>query len=144
MYVCPCLFLKSNSLRMYVMLKYYLHYLIIGVDAILSVDEIDIMENSAALICELPCFSPSLQCVISHFITSRTDVNLANVTSDITGSMMTYSYPTQTITLSGLNSGTTYTYCVIATNTTNMMEVGELVCGNFTTRKIINETNDGD
>ena len=125
-------------------LLYHLYYLIIGVDAILSIDEIDIMENSATLICELPCFSPSLQCVISHFITSCTDVNLANVTSDITGSMMTYSYPTQTITLSGLNSGTTYNYCVIATNTTNMMEVGELVCGNFTTRKIINETNDGD
>ena len=101
------------------------------------------MENSATLICELPCFSPRLQCVISHFITSCTDVNLANITSDITGSVMTYSYPTQTVILSGLNSGTIYNYCVIATNTTDMMTVGEPVCGNFTTRKIINETNDG-
>ena len=98
------------------------------------------MENSATLICELPCFSPRLKCVISHFITN---VNVANISSDITGSVMAYSYPTQTITLSGLNSGTTYNYCVIATNTTSMMEVGEPVCGNFTTRKIIDETNDG-
>ena len=101
------------------------------------------MENSATLICELPCFSPRLQCVISRFITSCTDVDETDSTSDITGSVMTYSYPTQTITLSGLNSGTTYNYCVIATNSTNMMEVGEPVCGNLTTRKIINETNDG-
>ena len=104
------------------------------------------MENSTTLICELPCFSPRLQCVISRFVTSCTDVDETDYTSDITGSVMTYSYPTQTITLSNLNSGTTYNYCVIATNTTNtinMMEVREPVCGNFTTQKVINETNDG-
>ena len=119
--------------------------IILGVNAIISVDETDIMENLATLICELPCFSPSLQCVISHFITSCTNVDVANSISDITGSVMTYSYPTQTITLSGLNSSTTYNYCVIATDTTNMMIVGEPVCGSFTTVtwKIISENNDG-
>ena len=91
------------------------------------------MEDSAILICELPCFSPSLQCVISHFITSCIDVNVANSISDITGSVMAYSYPTQTITLSGLNNSTTYNYCVTATDTTNVMIVGEPVCGSFTT-----------
>ena len=116
----------------------------LGVNAILSVHETDIMEDSAILICELPCFSPSLQCVISHFITSCTDVNVANRISDITGSVMTYNYPTQTITLSGLNSSTSYNYCVIATNTTNMMIVGEPVCGSFTTAtniKFLRENN---
>ena len=93
------------------------------------------MKNSATLICELPCFSPSLQCVISRFITSYTDVDVTNSTSDIIGSVMAYSYPTQTITLSGLNSSTTYNYCVIAIDSTNMMMVGELVCGSFTTTK---------
>ena len=117
--------------------------IILGVNAILSVDETDIMENSAIVICELPCFSPSLQCVISHFITSCTDVDVANSISDITGSVMAYSYPTQTITLSGLNSSTTYNYCVIATDTTNMIVVEELVCGSFTTWKINSENNDG-
>ena len=56
---------------------------------------------------------------------------------------MTYSYPTQTITLSGLNSDTTYSYCIVAINITNMMEVGEPVCGSFTTQKIITKTNEG-
>ena len=80
---------------------------------------------------------------ISHFITSCTDVNVANSISDITGSVMAYSYPNQTITLSGLNSSTTYNYCVIATDTTNMMIVGEPVCGSFTTQKITSENIDG-
>ena len=56
---------------------------------------------------------------------------------------MTYSYPTQTITLSGLNSDTTYNYCIVVTNITNMMEVGEPVCGSFTTQMVITETNEG-
>ena len=115
--------------------------ILLGVNAILSVDETEITENSATLTCELPCFSSNLQCVISHFITSCTDVN---VTSSIifAGTVMTYSYPTQTITLSGLNSGTTYNYCIVATNITNMMLVGEPVCGSFTTQ-IITKTNEG-
>ena len=58
---------------------------------------------------------------------------MTNITSDIIDSLMTYSYPTQTITLTGLNSGTTYNYCIVATDMTNMMEVGEPMCGNFTT-----------
>ena len=106
----------------------------VGVSAILRV-EMDVTENSATLICELPCFSPGLQCVISNFTTIDMDFNMNNVTSNITGSVVAYSYPTQTITLSGLNSGTTYNYCVGVTNTTNMMEIGESVCGNFTTQK---------
>ena len=116
--------------------------IILGVNVI-SVDEIVTTEDSGTLICELPCFSPSLQCVIYHFITSCTDVNVANITSDITGSVMTYSYPTQAITFNGLNSSTTYNYCVIATDTTNMMIVGEPVCGSFITWKINSENNDG-
>ena len=103
----------------------------------------DITENSATLTCELPCFSSNLQCVISHFTTCCTDANVTNSTSDITGSLMAYSYPTQTITLSGLNSDTTYNYCIVATNATNMMEVGEPMCGSFTTQKTITKTNEG-
>ena len=68
---------------------------------------------------------------------------MASTTSHVSRSVMTYSYPTQTVTLNCLNSGTTYNYCVIATNTTNMVQVGELVCGSFTTRRISSENNDG-
>ena len=89
------------------------------------------------LISELPCFSSNLECVLSHFTLNNMDVNVTNSTSDITGSLMTYSYPTQTIIITaiGLNSDTSYNYCIVATNTTNMMEVGEPMCGNFTTIK---------
>ena len=100
------------------------------------------MENSATLICGLPCFSPTLQCVLSHFITNCTDVNVANTTSDIIGSVMSYTYPTQSIILSGLNSGTTYNYCVVAVDS-SMMMVGEPLCGTFTTQMIISKSNDG-
>ena len=113
-----------------------------GVNAILSVDETEITENSATLTCELPCFSSNLQCVVSRFMTCCTDVNVTNSIGDITGSVMTYSYPTHTITLSGLNSDTTYNYCIVVTNITNMIVVGKPVCGSFTTWKITSESND--
>ena len=56
---------------------------------------------------------------------------------------MTYKYPTQIITVTGLNNDTTYNYCIVATNMTNMLAVGEPVCGSFTTWKITSESNDG-
>ena len=111
----------------------------LGVNPISSIEETDITENSATLTCELPCFSPNVQCVLSQFI-SCTNVNVT--IGNITGSVESYSYPTQTISVSGLNSNTTYKYCVALTNTTNMIMVGGPVCGSFTTQKIISEAND--
>ena len=119
------------------------NHLYVGVNAILSVDESDITDNSATLICELPCFSPNLRCVVSHFTTNNMDVNVASTTGHVNDSVMVYSYPTQTITLNCLNSGTIYNYCIIAASTTNMAQVGEAVCGSFTTQKIISENNGG-
>ena len=103
----------------------------------------DITENSATLICELPCFSPNLRCVVSQFTTNNMDVNVASGSGQVTGSLMAYSYPTHTITLSCLNSGTTYNYCVVATDATNMGQVGEPMCGNFTTIIITIDNSDG-
>ena len=71
------------------------------------------------------------------------DVNVAIGNGQVTGSLMAYSYPTQTITLTCLNSGTTYNYCVVATDATNVVQVGEPVCGSFTTRNIISDNSDG-
>jgi len=79
--------------------------------------------------------------MLSQFM-SCTDVNVTTDTGNITGSVESYSYPTQAMIISGLNSGTTYNYCVVITNTTIMMKVGEPVCGSFTTQKIISESND--
>ena len=111
----------------------FVHTYVLGVNGILSVDETEITENSAKLISELPCFSSNLQCVLSNFTMNSMDVNVTNNVSNITGSLMAYSYPTHTINITGLDSGTTYSYCIVATNMTNMMEVGESMCGNFTT-----------
>ena len=69
------------------------------------------------------------------------DVHRTNTTGNTSSSVMAYSYPTHVITVSDLNSGTTYNYCVIATNTTDKLHVGEPVCGNFTT-KIITTTDE--
>jgi len=50
------------------------------------------------------------------------------------GNYTTDDYPTQLLTFNELASGTTYNYCVVAINTTDMMEVGDPVCGDFTTQ----------
>ena len=115
----------------------------LGVNPILSIDDSGIADDSATLICGLSCFSSDLRCVVSHLATNDMDIDVTSVTGHVTGSIMDYSYPTQSITLNCLNSGTTYNYCVIATNTTNMVQVGEPVCGSFTTRRTSSENNDG-
>ena len=115
--------------------------LYVGVHAVLDVDETDITENSATLTCELPCFSPNIQCVLSQFI-SCTDVNVTIDIGNIIGSVESYSYPTQAMIISGLNSGTTYYYCVVYYDATNMMKIGEPACGSFVTQKTISEAND--
>ena len=109
---------------------------------IFDVNEANVTENSVTLICQLPCFSPDLQCVLYNLQLTTNDMNV-NVTIDtgnIIGSVESYSYPTQAMIISGLTSGTTFNYCVNLYNITNMMEVGEPVCGSFNTQKIISET----
>ena len=99
-----------------------------------DVDETDIKEDSVTLVCQLPCFSPKLKHYMHNFTLNSTDVNVTMVTGNITGSVESYSYPTQTISVSGLNSSTTYNYCVVLNDTVNLMVVGEPVCGSFITR----------
>ena len=92
--------LKYNifDIRIYCVILYKIHTVCIisiiplGINAILSVDDMDITENSATLICKLPCFSSNLQCVLSNFTLNSMDVNVTNSmrTGDITGSLMTY------------------------------------------------------
>ena len=72
------------------------------------------------------------------------NVNVASGSGQVTGSVMAYSYPTQSVSVSCLTSGTTYKYCVIATDAANMVQVGEPVCGSFTTRNIISGSSSSD
>ena len=120
-------------------------HILLRVNAILSVSETNILADSAMLSCVLSCFSPKLQCAVSKFTTNNMDVTVASTIGHVTGTVNTYSYPTQTITLGCLNSSTTYNYCVVTINT-NMVKVGKSLCGNFTTlTKVttISENNDG-
>ena len=118
----------------------------LGVNPILSVNESDIAENSATLISKMPCSSPDLQCVLSNLTTNNVDVimdiNMTDTTGNITYPEVTSGYPTHVITVSGLNSSTAYKYCVVATNAADMQQVGEPVCGNFTTTMIITTTDE--
>ena len=72
----------------------------VGVNALLSIDESDITEDSATLICELSCFSPNLQCAVSQFTTNNMNVNVASGSGQVTGSVMAYSYPTPNLLVS--------------------------------------------
>ena len=92
-----------------------------------------IREDSATLSSEMPCFSPDLLCTVTDLITNDMIVTVKNTTDNDNELVMTYSYPNCIILLSDLNSGTTYNYCVVAINATTMVQVGEPVCGNFTT-----------
>ena len=123
----------------------------VGVNGILSVEVIDITEKSATVISEMPCHSPDLLCALSNLIlltaTNNMSVTVENTTDNGNGSVMAYSYPDHTILLSGLSSGATYSYCVIAVNDSNNEQVGTPMCGSFITRSIttenISEDNDG-
>ena len=108
-----------------------------AVQAIISVTVENVSTTSATLDCMLPCFSPNLQCNLSNIKTNGVDAMNINVTNgNIVGSVMSYSYPTQRITISNLIDNTTYNYCVVAIDMTNMMKVGETVCGSFITRPL--------
>ena len=67
-YVCSCMYVHYIVATIYDLTKN------LGVDPISSIVETNIAENSATITCELPCFSPNVQCVLSQFI-SCTDVN---------------------------------------------------------------------
>jgi len=97
----------------------------------------NVTHNSANLKCELACFSPGLECALVN-LSSNTIRSLAiNGTNDVIGSNASYNYPTQQITLTNLISETTYEYCILAINMTNMTKIGSTVCKNFTALVII-------
>jgi len=107
----------------------------IGTNALLDIKIEEISHTLAVLKCELACFSPKLECVLYNITSKNTDVtSMVLITSDITGAVSSYNYPTQLIAFTNLTSGTTYNYCVVAVNMTDMMEVGDPECGNFSTK----------
>ena len=116
------------------------HLTLSGVNAVLDVYIESVSHNLVILKCELPCFSPGLECALVDLISTATNITLLtlimNYTSSVSGSDTSHNYPTQLITLTNLISDTTYNFCVVGFNITDMMEVGDPVCGNFTTDSI--------
>ena len=84
----------------------------------------DIKEDSVTLNAVMPCSSPGLQYVV-NLTRNNMNFTMKNLSNNI-------------MVLTGLSSGTTYIYCVIAIDTTDMMPVGDPVCGNFTTIIYVN------
>ena len=108
-----------------------------GIDTILEVYNENVSHNSVILKCELPCFSPGLECALFSISINNTNVapTIKISTSIVSGSDTSYNQPTQLITLTNLTSDTMYNYCVVTVNMTDMMElaVGGPMCKNFTT-----------
>lgn len=103
------------------------------VNAILSVsDDSNVTQDSATLICKLPCFTSNLQCSLHNISANGINLTVKNETENIIHSLTSYNYPTQSIILMGLNMSTTYNYCVVAQNTNKSM-IGKVNCGVFTT-----------
>ncbi|XP_065910565.1 uncharacterized protein [Dysidea avara] len=132
----------SESVNVTVIGPYGSNFSVMEVDqrsnAILNVNVKNASHNLTIVKCELACFSSKLECVLYNITTNNIDVTslIMNTTGNITGPLTSYNYPTQQITLTNLTSGTTYNYCVVGINVTNMMEVGDPVCGNFTTKNL--------
>jgi len=101
-------------------------HITIGVNAIINIIEEDISEASATLVCTLACSSSTrLLCTIVNTTAPAPASSVGNYTPD--------NYSTQLLIFNELSSGTSYNYCIVAINTTDMMEVGHPVCGDFTT-----------
>ena len=111
--------------------------LFLEINAILDVYIESVSCTLAILKCELPCFSPGLECALFNIAKNNTYAASATVTTTSVvgarGSDASCNHQAQLIMLTNLTSDTTYSYCVVAINTTDMMKVGDQVCGNFAT-----------
>lgn len=93
-------------------------------------------EDSATLSCELPCFTPYVQCELDNVTRNGMSVNVPVTVENITDSFISYEYPHQSIILTGLDKNTTYSYCVKAITIimTTKELIGNPVCSDFTTK----------
>ena len=112
----------------------------------LGVTQGEVLKNSAELVCTLACFSPNTHCKLSKIAIDGIKCELTPnyTTSSISGSSSSYDYPTQKIIIYDLTSGTRYNYCVTGVSVSNdeIVDVGEPICGSFTTSASRSE-NDG-
>ena len=119
-----------------------------GLAPVLGVTKGEVLDNSAELVCTLACFSPNIHCKLSNIAIDGVKCELTPNynTSSISGSSSSYDYPTQNITIQDLTSATRYKYCVTGVNISDgeMVDIGEPMCGSFTTRSSTVKRNDND
>ena len=122
------------------------HFSHIEIGPLLGVAQGEMLKNSAELVCTLACFSPNIHCKLSTIAIDGIKCELTPnyITSSISGSSNSYDYPTQKIILYDLTSGNRYNYCVtgVSVSDDEIVDVGEPICGTFTTSTARSE-NDG-
>jgi len=98
---------------------------------------LEVMETRATIVCKLPCFSKDIGCIPSLWFRRGEEIEAFTDStfhiSNITGDLHSYSYPSQNITATNLDSGNTYMFCVRVYNLTTTEPQGFSVCENFTT-----------
>lgn len=100
----------------------------------MNVIKSDITEYSVTLSCELPCFTPDLQCELNDLTKNGMSVNVPVNITNIADSFMSYDYPRQNISVIDLDKNTTYSYCVTAVNMNTNESIGNPFCSSFTTK----------
>jgi len=105
---------------------------------VVNITVAEVMATTAIIVCELPCFSEDFGCLLTSVerIENKMMINVDPTfhTSTITGEPYSYSYPTQNVTITNLNSNSKYHFCLSAVNlTTIKIHNSSQLCGNFTT-----------
>ena len=97
---------------------------------LLAVVEETVHHESVTLVCVLSNVSYGINCSLCSITTNGKDVTVDTTFNISQKNVTSFS---QALTLSNLTSGTTYNFCLTTIYTANMTEVGQPVCGNFTT-----------
>jgi len=105
-------------------------------NTLLNVFEKDVDPDSVTLVCILANVSYGISCSLCSITINGHDVTMSTKFTTGNISLNGVNLPSQAITLTNLRCGTTYNYCLTAVYTSNMTEVGELLCGNFTTMNV--------
>ena len=110
-----------------------MHCIFAEINILTTVDEEDVRHNSVTLVCVLTNASHGLECSLCSISTTDRDVTMYIIFTTGNISHINATFSSQSIALTNLTSGTTYNFCLTAIYAAYKTEVGEPVCGNFTT-----------
>ena len=108
----------------------------LGTGEVINTELVEVKETKATIVCKLSCFPKDIRCV-PLFVAIWKENNFTNLTdpsfhiSNITGDPHSYSYPSQSVTVTNLTIGNTYILCVRAYNLTTTELLGDKMCHTF-------------